>query len=532
MSNNLGRTELGETQNNKYITINTSDGDLDAAITSAQNVTVTNGTNVLTTAQVASGSRLNLTNAGSPPTSAFTVQVPATPRGLVLFDNQTSHTATIEIASQAKTSPTLTAGSIALFMIDGVNVEKVVDLGGGGGGSIDVQEGGSSTVGSATALNFAAADFNITDEGSNVAGIAIAGGAGGGGGGAWEFVETITISNDATVDIDDLDGPHLLIFEDLVFATDNVNFQMRVSDDNGSTFKSGSLDYSYTGASYAPNWNAFSATNDDLIELIGDTSVNIGNLAGEGMHGWMYTSKLDSTALKAAVHATLYYTNSDGVASWSIASGEYDATSAIDAVQFFADSGNISSGKIHVFKLSLTGGAANDWNLVETLTASASASIDISNLGNAGYKIELEDIVPASDDVELWLRVSDDNGATYESGASAYDYSSVASISGTSTDINSTGAAQIVLTAIAAGEAAGNAGDESLSGEIILSPLGNTARHKMARFEMAYGEAGGDIAHVKGAGRFIDSVVALDGLQLLFESGNIASGTVRVYRRG
>jgi hypothetical protein len=49
---------------------------------------------------------------------------------------------------------------------------------GGGTGilGIDVQEGGVSVVAAAKALNFAAADFVITDEGSDVAGIAIQGG--------------------------------------------------------------------------------------------------------------------------------------------------------------------------------------------------------------------------------------------------------------------------------------------------------------------------------------------------------------------
>lgn len=45
--------------------------------------------------------------------------------------------------------------------------------GGGGIAGIDVQEGGGSVVAAATALNFVANDFTVTDEGSNIAGIAL-----------------------------------------------------------------------------------------------------------------------------------------------------------------------------------------------------------------------------------------------------------------------------------------------------------------------------------------------------------------------
>lgn len=64
-----------------------------------------------------------------------------------------------------------------------------------GGATIDVEEGGSSVVAAATAINFNATDFTITDEGSNVAGVALA--AGGGGGGSWSTVGYNTVGGTA-----------------------------------------------------------------------------------------------------------------------------------------------------------------------------------------------------------------------------------------------------------------------------------------------------------------------------------------------
>jgi hypothetical protein len=57
---------------------------------------------------------------------------------------------------------------------DRINVTIATTGGGGGGGSLVVQEGGVATVGTATALNFDASDFNTTDETAGVAGIALA----------------------------------------------------------------------------------------------------------------------------------------------------------------------------------------------------------------------------------------------------------------------------------------------------------------------------------------------------------------------
>ena len=51
--------------------------------------------------------------------------------------------------------------------------KKMLLEGDAAGGAIDVQEGGVSVVAAATGLNFAATDFAITDEGGNVAGIAL-----------------------------------------------------------------------------------------------------------------------------------------------------------------------------------------------------------------------------------------------------------------------------------------------------------------------------------------------------------------------
>lgn len=130
MSNNLNLDQLAATQVDKTTTVNDQSGQLDAAITESTNVEIS------TTSPLAISDAihrrqllLNLINAGSPPVANFTLQFSAIKRGLFLARNSTSFVATLEIASQPNTSPTLEAGRTGLFLNDSVNIQKISDVG-------------------------------------------------------------------------------------------------------------------------------------------------------------------------------------------------------------------------------------------------------------------------------------------------------------------------------------------------------------------------------------------------------------------
>ena len=176
MSNNLQRTTVTSNQDDKETTINDSDGVIDAAVTEEFTADVSSANVSLTAAQYAQAIKILIDGAT---TAGRTVTLPAQ-KGFKYVLSASGNTQTVDLVVGA-TTVTVTAGGQTLIYTDGTaNGLEEISVG-GGGGSIDVQEGGSSVVAAATALNFAAADFNITDEGSGVAGIAVAGGGGGGG---------------------------------------------------------------------------------------------------------------------------------------------------------------------------------------------------------------------------------------------------------------------------------------------------------------------------------------------------------------
>ena len=141
-------------------------------------------------------------------------------------------------------------------------------------------------------------------------------------------------------------------------------------------------------------------------------------------------------------------------------------------------------------------------------------------------------VVPATDNVHLWLRTSTDGGSTYESGASDYDWevrrSSENSDSGAADD-NSFSDSKIALTGDAAGT--GNtigsaAGEGGVSGTILLYGP-HLAKQAHLTWNLAY-----EGANTAGNGAFgwgnRETSADVDGLRILFSSGNLESGTITV----
>lgn len=159
-------------------------------------------------------------------------------------------------------------------------------------------------------------------------------------------ISSVTASNDATVEFTGLSSTYSaykIIISNLVPATDVVNFNMRTSTDNGSTYDNGASDYSwatrYTQHTSAGD-NSFSA--DDADSQI-TTMTNLGSDTNEN----------------GAIEITLYNPSNTGYthATWAgtaillngtgysfNGSGARLSAADVDAIQFLMSSGNIESG--------------------------------------------------------------------------------------------------------------------------------------------------------------------------------------------
>jgi hypothetical protein len=163
-------------------------------------------------------------------------------------------------------------------------------------------------------------------------------------------------------------------------------------------------------------------------------------------------------------------------------------------------------------------------------TASASATLDFTSNIDAtydNYLFILSDIVSASDTVRLYGRTTTNGGSTWDAGTS-YEYVSsriyAAGVSGTFYSDVSTGAAQLFMSSGVVGSAAG----ETVGGIVhLMTPA--SANYCKIMWDMSVtGNTSGDLNLYKGGGRH-KTAQNVDGFRFLMSSGNIASGTIRLY---
>jgi hypothetical protein len=169
---------------------------------------------------------------------------------------------------------------------------------------------------------------------------------------------------------------------------------------------------------------------------------------------------------------------------------------------------------------------SSDLVLLSTQTASSSATIDFTSFISATYKnyfVVFDNVLPATTNTALWLRTSTNN-STFDSGASDYQYigTGLSTAAGAQNPV-STGAAQVATSL----EQVGNAG-AGISGTMYLYNLDNTARNKIFTYDVGYQASGGDYVRVSGMG-VRASTGDIDAIRFLMSSGNIASGTFKLF---
>jgi len=160
-------------------------------------------------------------------------------------------------------------------------------------------------------------------------------------------------------------------------------------------------------------------------------------------------------------------------------------------------------------------------------TASATASCEISMASFTGYKhkqLVIERFIPATDSVSLLLRFSSDGGTSYDSGASDYgDCYRTINTGGTTGDAATAGASVRISNAFI-----GNAANEGISGVLNIFDTTNNAVNTLVNWRASYLDNSGFITNVEGTG---GRATAQDtnAVQLRFSSGNITSGTWKLY---
>lgn len=171
--------------------------------------------------------------------------------------------------------------------------------------------------------------------------------------------------------------------------------------------------------------------------------------------------------------------------------------------------------------------AAVGLTLIESKTASSSATIDFTTGIDSTYdeyQIHYWDVMPATDNVALWLQVSKDAGVNWRSTAGDYRHSV-----GYVNTVNTGNTNSASDTKIQINRGVGNASNRGCAGQITFWNPSGTSRNKWFQLFGQHVDNTGVPEASNGRGAFILDNAAINGIRLLFSSGNIASGTFKLY---
>ena len=150
------------------------------------------------------------------------------------------------------------------------------------------------------------------------------------------------------VDFIDLDSSFDLYFFRLINVvpnTDGVGLLMRVSTNNGVSFKSGALDYAYASLGRQDNANNLNASDnlDNQILLMDDNQF-VGNAAGEGVDGNVRLYNPANGAQFPRIYRDTVWSSDNDRLSYAVGGGQYNTAEVMNAVRFFFSMGMIESG--------------------------------------------------------------------------------------------------------------------------------------------------------------------------------------------
>ena len=171
--------------------------------------------------------------------------------------------------------------------------------------------------------------------------------------------------------------------------------------------------------------------------------------------------------------------------------------------------------------------------LLSTQTASSSATVDITSNIDSTYKeyiIKIIDAHPASDDQHLNMQFNAAGGSGFNETITSTHFYAVHGEDGNNGAVSyDTGGDQAQGTSYQRiSQPVGADNDQSLSGTIHLFDPSNTTfvKHFISNVQYAYPTDQTQNAYVAG---YVNTTSAIDEISFKFTSGNIDSGTFKLY---
>ena len=184
------------------------------------------------------------------------------------------------------------------------------------------------------------------------------------GGGAWNFIKKLTASGSATLSfvngasdvvLDSTYKEYLFTFNNMHPADDDAAFTFNLSIDSGSNYnvtKTTSVYRAYhTEAGAAPTLAYYPEQDLAQSTAFQTIAAEIGNANDESVSGYLHLFNPSSTTFVKHFMTNASQNTYHNLAMQTFVTGYGNTTSAVDAVQFKMDTGNIDLGDICLYGL-------------------------------------------------------------------------------------------------------------------------------------------------------------------------------------
>ena len=192
---------------------------------------------------------------------------------------------------------------------------------------------------------------------------------------------------------------------------------------------------------------------------------------------------------------------------------------------------NNSLSAITALPDSISGGALN---LISTQTASSSATIDFNSGIDSTYKeyiFKFVSIHPATDNVNFMVNFRD-GGSSYDATKTSTSFAAYHNEAGDTTGVNYEASFDLAQSTgnqpLNAGGGVGGDADQSISGTLHLFDPSSTTfvKHYISNINFSNNSNYTIQSFIAG---YCNVTAAIDGVQFSMSSGNIDSGTIKMY---
>ena len=162
--------------------------------------------------------------------------------------------------------------------------------------------------------------------------------------------------------------------------------------------------------------------------------------------------------------------------------------------------------------------------LISTVVASSQAAVAFTGLSStySYYYVVYDGVLPLTNNVNLIMRVSTNNGSTYSS--SGYYYAiNVTTSGGSNSPAGGAGVGQFVLTS---GQS--NATSNTASGFLEIYNPSQSTNYQHINNRAIQIDSSGGVDSISGGGVWL-TTTAVNAIQFSFSSGNISTGTFKLY---